>query len=73
MPDRELMQRTLQFLIDARNEWQRIAKDAESANNQPLALRARNQEWSCEREIARLQADLAANEQEGADAISREE
>ena len=54
MPDRALVERTLLFLRDARNDWLKLAEAADAQGNAKAAKRARDQAAECDKEIARL-------------------
>jgi len=62
MPDRILIKKMVLFLRDARDEWTRLADESESLGKADDSQRALNQQRHCEREIARLLADLPENE-----------
>ena len=55
MPDKALVAKMLVFLRDARNNWTRLA---EEADNERAAQRARAQAEHCQHEIERLLADF---------------
>lgn len=62
MPDRALIKKMVVFLRDAKDEWTRLAVEAESAEKRDAALSARDHEAHCDHEITRLLADLPEDE-----------
>lgn len=62
MPEHALIKNMLVFLRNAKDEWTRLAEEAEAVKKRDAAQRARHQEAHCELEIARLIECLPADE-----------